>query len=181
MSWSPADSSCSQRRNFNCVSMTGIARFACNWTRVGVGSFRQTTERCTRSSPSHTAQKMRLEFGLFDQQAIVAVEGKIVAQYPYVTAWDARKPTARPIGILGSGGSVAVEDLKVYRDLYYLDPDNLGIAWEAPRVDGVPAKQTGEAYLVLGDNSHASADSRHWSRPYIDRRQLRGKVLRLQW
>jgi signal peptidase I len=33
-------------------------------------------------------------------------------------------------------------------------------------------------YLVLGDNRDASSDSRSWSRPYVPREALRGRLVR---
>jgi len=33
-------------------------------------------------------------------------------------------------------------------------------------------------YLVLGDNRDASSDSRSWSRPYVPRTALRGRLMR---
>ena len=76
---------------------------------------------------------------------------------------------------------MAVEDLRIYRDVYYLDPKNLGVAWETPHIMGLSAEKNGEAFVVLGDNPHVSADSRHWVQRCIDRRQLSGKVLLLKW
>jgi signal peptidase I len=49
------------------------------------------------------------------------------------------------------GGEVAFDDLQVYRDIYYLEGRTHEFA--------IPA----DSYLVLGDNTQDSADSRMWS------------------
>lgn len=53
------------------------------------------------------------------------------------------------------GGSAELEDLRVFRDIYYLpDPDRTVLSWR----QRIPA----DHYLMLGDNTQDSADSRDW-------------------
>lgn len=54
-----------------------------------------------------------------------------------------------------SGGRAVLEELRVLRDVYYLpDPDRTVPAWR----QRIPA----DHYLMLGDNTQDSADSRDW-------------------
>ncbi len=52
----------------------------------------------------------------------------------------------------GEGGEL--EDLMVYRDVYYYWPKRLGTTWRVEIPDG--------HYVMLGDNTQDSADSRDW-------------------
>jgi hypothetical protein len=67
-----------------------------------------------------------------------------------------------------------VSELKVWRDLYYLDPEETGADWEAERP--LPAG----SYALLGDNIPVSIDSRQWSQG-VPRDSIRGIVYRPFW
>lgn len=67
-----------------------------------------------------------------------------------------------------SGGRISVEQLKLYRDVYYT-PGRRRNAVDAACV--VPAG----SYFVMGDNSPVSSDSRNWDRPFVPDRLLIGK------
>lgn len=125
-------------------------------------------------------EKLLLEFGLFDQQAVVAVDGKLLAQQPFGAASGVPTATARPFGFLGRDGTVQVTELRVYRDIFYLDPRNLGGVWETADHSRNTSEPTVETYFLLGDNPYVSADSRHWPGPGVPRGQLCGKVLLLR-
>ncbi len=63
---------------------------------------------------------------------------------------------SEPVFRIGAqGGAVAVDRLRVYRDLYYLDPVSTNRPWEAP------LRLEDETYFVVGDNLPISRDSRH--------------------
>jgi hypothetical protein len=63
-----------------------------------------------------------------------------------------------------------VQQLRVWRDIYYLDDRGLAGRWERdqPLAD--------DELAVLGDNQPVSIDSRHWDRPGVARSSLIGLV-----
>ena len=62
-----------------------------------------------------------------------------------------------------------LRNVRIERDIYYLHPHLTGSPWSLGR------PLDGDEYLVLGDNSPASTDSRHWQ-DGIRREQVLGKV-----
>lgn len=98
-------------------------------------------------------------FSVFDRQALVAADGEVLVAQPLPAADAPLAPTSRPLAIGTHGVSVNIERLRLYRDLYYLDPRNLGVAWQARRPLG------DDELFVLGDNVPISRDSRTFPRP----------------
>lgn len=96
-----------------------------------------------------------LEAGLCDEQVFVAIDGQTVAQTSYVRSGEIAE-TTRPVAIGARGAGVELSQLRVWRDLYYLDPQGLPRRWQA----AAPVPPQG--VVVLGDNSPVSIDSRHW-------------------
>ena len=83
------------------------------------------------------------------------------------------RPISRPVGIGVVGISVQVSELRVLRDLHYLDPLGLGRAWSAEQ------RLAAGEYFVLGDNGPVSRDSRYWEPGSVTSKTLLGRVLRL--
>jgi hypothetical protein len=65
-------------------------------------------------------------------------------------------------------GTCRFDNLRVLRDIYYLDAQNLGGEWKSTASAG---------YGLLGDNPPVSIDSRHWDHA-IRREQILGRVLK---
>jgi len=80
------------------------------------------------------------------------------------------KPTCRPLSIGAEGLRVEVGWLKVYRDVYYLNPMGGNVRW----LDSRPLGQ--DEFFLLGDNSPVSTDSRHWPAG-VSTKSLVGRVL----
>ena len=97
---------------------------------------------------------MLVEVSLFDQQFLLAVDGRELVAWPYDRSEESTPPL-KPVAIASQGLGIVVKELKVYRDVYYTD---------APRAsDGEEGVRLGEGqYYVLGDNSPVSEDSRSW-------------------
>ncbi|MCA9120648.1 MAG: signal peptidase I [Planctomycetaceae bacterium] len=114
------------------------------------------------------------QFGIVDQQLLIAVEGKPLIRCEYTPLDKPLQPTSRPIGIAARGGECAVTEIRVYRDIYYLNAFGGSTTWSCSAP--IPA----ETYLVLGDNSPISRDSRHWNSPGLHRNLFVGKVLGLR-
>jgi len=111
-----------------------------------------------------------VEFGVFDRQVVLAIDREEVFRVPYEPAELPRQPTSRPLAIGSDGSRLTVTGLRVYRDLYYLDPRGLAASWQAPASLGA------DRYLVLGDNAPISRDSRQWSDFGLSRHAMIGKV-----
>jgi hypothetical protein len=114
-----------------------------------------------------------LEFGLLDQQVLVAIDGSELGRWSYVPDQRPRKALALPLALACSAGlTLNARDLRIHRDLYYLDPLNTGQPWKMPRALGA------HQWFLLGDNVPISRDGRHWRSPGLDQRFLRGRVCR---
>lgn len=79
-----------------------------------------------------------------------------------------------PVQIGVRGGVVKVEDLSVWRDVYYRHPQELDAPWSLGR-----PLEDGE-YLLLGDHSVISMDSRQWGRG-VKRDEIVGRAATLDW
>ena len=98
-----------------------------------------------------------VEMSLMDGQALVAVEGHTVFEPWCAPPRDERGPTPwPPVRFGASGMRVGVEQLKLYRDVYYTKG-------EARRFAGAQRQLGPDEYFVLGDNSPLSRDSRSWT------------------
>ncbi len=102
----------------------------------------------------NAAGRWLVEVSLIDRQFLLAIDGRTVVRRPYDRMDSPPTPVSTPLAIGIQGLGASVDRLRVYRDVYYTRPIGLG-----PR--GVVRLGMGE-YYVLGDNSPASADSRHW-------------------
>ena len=102
----------------------------------------------------NAAGRWLVEVSLIDRQFLLAIDGRTVVRRPYEHKDSPPAPVSPPLAIGVQGLGASVDRLRVYRDVYYTQPIGL-----APR--GVVRLGIGE-YYVLGDNSPASADSRHW-------------------
>jgi signal peptidase I len=93
-----------------------------------------------------------------------------------------------PVGITAVGADVVARGLRVLRDVYYIASGDAnamaGLVAEKPLFT-FPPLADGQ-FLMLGDNSSASKDSRAWGRPedgpfHVDRHLLIGRALVIFW
>lgn len=116
---------------------------------------------------------MKLEFGLVDEQVVLAIEGVETNRWRYIPSTRQRRPLGYPVALACSAGlNVEARELRIHRDLYYLDPWNTGQPWSMARPLGP------EQWLLLGDNVPVSRDGRHWSTPGLEQSLLTGRILR---
>lgn len=157
--------------------------------------------------------KYRLQFANVDDRLLLSVNGRWVefqqqnkpvdGTYEYPQQIAERVPTHQdlsPIGIAAREANVRIDQLLVQRDTYYTnkqdrDPHNPRLLLQDPtRYSNEYAKSipkdrfslSPDEFLVLGDNSPRSADSRAWAqRPYhpyaVKRRSLIGKAFMIYW
>lgn len=109
-----------------------------------------------------------VEMSLIDQQIILAIDGQ-----PVLTPWLIETPAGTPVTrtaarLGGRGLDVRVDQLKLYRDVYYTTSRSR---------NGVnrPYLLADDEYFVLGDNSPVSHDSRRWDEAPVHRSLLLGK------
>jgi signal peptidase I len=124
----------------------------------------------------------QLEFGVFDKQAVLALNRRTLVAVRYANpvfgggasghAADAGSCISQPVGLCAAGGPLQLTDLRVYRDIFYLD--------QSP-VSPVAAAAPLEGWCVLGDNTAVSRDSRQSSGLAAERNVFLGKVLRATW
>jgi signal peptidase I len=92
-----------------------------------------------------------------------------------------------PVGITADAADVAVRDLRVLRDLYYVSSGTLAAFQGRDREEAIVTYPLeADQFFMLGDNSSASKDSRAWGTPeaplhHVDRRLLIGRALVVFW
>jgi hypothetical protein len=113
-----------------------------------------------------------IEFGLCDQQVILRVAGREFFRHSYERS--AKGDTPHPLAIGSQGLALAVDELRVWRDVYYLAPDGTGKDWS------LPTGAAADSLALLGDNTTVSVDSRQWQTG-VWPRQVRGLVYKPFW
>ena len=112
-----------------------------------------------------------LEFGICDRQVFLTVNRRVAFREAFEPSERLRQPTASPLALGGDRGELMIEDLKVYRDVYYLEPNQLGQDWT------MRTQLENREILVLGDNVPISRDSRRWPSTGLSHKSLIGRVL----
>lgn len=131
--------------------------------------------------------------------------GSVQKQVPYGAPQEA-VPTVRdlsPVGIAVSGVEASVSHLKLWRDIYYISasmqssnmmdysqtpapgflssPDQWDRMFRVMR-ESPPFELKADQFMVMGDNSAKSSDSRLWSTgPVVPRDLMIGKALFIFW
>jgi hypothetical protein len=97
-----------------------------------------------------------IEFGLCDQQVLLAVAGRTVFLRPYERQGAPQSDVLNPLVIGARDMTATISGLRVWRDLYYLEPLDTPRPWKAdqPLASG--------QFALLGDNPPASIDFRRW-------------------
>jgi hypothetical protein len=109
-----------------------------------------------------------LEAAICDGRILAAIDGLEVLAHEYDVPLSGLRPSSQPFALGAAGLAVEASDLIVTRDIYYLPPPGRGNWKIGPLGD--------DQYVLLGDNTAVSQDSRSWKHPEIDRSQLLGPV-----
>lgn len=124
--------------------------------------------------PDLAGREAALVLSLFDQQALLALDGKTILVHSYRPDGSPFRPTSRPLAVGSRGLGIELRDVRLYRDVYYTPP--AGGAGRAPGSGVVQYCLGADEYFMLGDNSPVSADSRSWfTHPAVSRELLVGK------
>ena len=142
----------------------------------------------------------RIQFANVDDELSLFVDGRRIA-FDAPTAWSRPLPTEppaletkpatpgsavpsdlAPAGITVTAADVRVTGLRVLRDLFYIAAVDVEGNGRVIEDDSLEFPLTEGQYLMLGDNSAASKDSRLWlDGHHVDRRLLIGKALVVFW
>jgi hypothetical protein len=116
-----------------------------------------------------------IEFGLCDQQVLLSVAGRTIFRVPYERAAGPQPESLHPLAVGARDLRVQLTHLRIWRDLYYLDPQGLSRDWQA-----VAPLSPGH-FAVLGDNQPVSSDSRQWPVSAVIGSSILGRVYRPFW
>lgn len=176
---------------------TGVARFSIS----DDPEFERTVQTGIRGPGTH-----RVQFANVDDQLVLWVDGKVIEFDGRFGPLTNDVPTAedlRPVRLGSNGAALRFTDLRVLRDVYYIAnkhgadqdfPSSLSApdSWNELAFDNAPAISFhlgADQFLMLGDNSPQSADSRLWSGTdengdpeyYVRRDLLIGKAVFIYW
>ncbi len=111
--------------------------------------------------PLEPGKSRWIAFSNCDDRLLLWLDGKILLSYPYPSRGEPLVGSRAGIGLLGKGRA-RISRFHLDRDIYYTDPSAL-----ASRPQGAWFHLGPKGYLMLGDNSRHSADSREWMALYL--------------
>ena len=115
-----------------------------------------------------------IEVSLFDQKFLLGLGGRTVVACPYERPDLSPAPPSEPLGIGAERLEAVVDEVRMYRDVYYTRP-----VWAGADANlAKPVRLGAGEYFVLGDNSPISEDSRTWTQfQAVSGKSLIGKPL----
>ncbi len=135
----------------------------------------QRTELASVETPAWEPYRPHtLEFSSYDRTVNLLLDGRPVASQAYEPE-SVLLSRSVPVRLSVQGASVVVETLGLYRDIYWTNAE----PFARP---GSPLFIPEGKYVVLGDNSPKSEDSRRWrTSPYVPRGNLVGRASVVFW
>lgn len=122
--------------------------------------------------------RLQLEFSTIDQQFVVAADRQVVGTWERQSEKRKHSAAKEPfrIGVMRLG--VVLDQLRVFRDVYYTKPSGIHARWGFRS----PVRLEPNEFYVLGDNSPVSEDSRSWpGGPGVAAGLMVGKPLLVHW
>jgi signal peptidase I len=118
---------------------------------------RDGTDEASDGQPGLTpGRTYRIEFAFVDRRASLAIDGRDVVaplDLPFDPPGRERRGGMRqPLQLGVRGATVAVRNLRLFRDIHYLPVGRVGDGWQLGP----------DEYFLLGDNTSNSHDSRLW-------------------
>ncbi|MBY0588408.1 S26 family signal peptidase [bacterium] len=135
-------------------------------------SLSQATEGLAKH-PFSAGQPVEMEFGFWDAQVMLAIDGRVLARFAVDPLPAGSEPTLHPVEIKMREIVGEIEQLQIFRDIYYRR--DASRSWTARQGDGYLLGP--DEYFMMGDNTAVSNDSRSWDVPGIARRMLVGKPI----
>jgi signal peptidase I len=107
-------------------------------------------------------RSVNLTAAVFDHRLQVAIDGRLLFDpYDYDDPVALGLASESPFALGARGGAIEVNDLRIYRDIYYTS--SLANTPRYSRGMATDVKLGKDEYFVLGDNSPVSNDSRFWN------------------
>jgi signal peptidase I len=137
----------------------------------------------TAQSSLPDSESFDVLFANIDSQLLVWIDGELLTfdgptTYDLPVAQNDHRPAdLSPVGIGAKGAKVKVEQLRVARDVYYLNYEREPECYELADMENDAEDQ----FFMLGDNSAQSSDARAWDDHWVKRDLLIGKALFIYW
>ena len=127
------------------------------------------------SAAANFAPWTKIEVAAVDHRVSVALDGEYLFDpVDYEGSGPASLATPNPVAIGLVNGSLKIQDLRLFRDIYYTGEVFAGV--RRPFAVDQPFELHRNEFFVLGDNSPVSNDSRFWNeRPVVQRSRFLGK------
>jgi hypothetical protein len=165
------------RAGFRFAAVDSALRFEARFDQnnKAISLFQNGEQVVFREAEMHFHRRpVAVEFALCDRQVFVIVGGRTMIRHVYTQPVGPPIEDVQPL-LIAADGAVELSDLRVWRDIYYLDPLGGSHPWQA---DGpLPPN----AFALLGDNPPVSIDSRHWPAAGIERQNILGRVVQPFW
>ena len=151
-------------------------------------SFKASVQTAVRGAGTH-----EIEFANFDDRLYLWIDGKpleLAGKYGPLDNLIPREADLAPARLGSRGAALEFSQLRLRRDVYYTDPDKFYHHGLVGPAGGIPKLQDARAYwlgpgeyLMLGDNSPQSKDSRLWheSEYFVSQELLIGKAMFIYW
>lgn len=127
----------------------------------------------TRVGPVRSRKQRSVGLANYDDRVEARLDGEVVLSHEYTGEPDPDR-SRQEVAFGARGVRVKFGRIRIDRDIYYIP--RRGQA-------GGPARYelTGDSYMMLGDNSPASSDSRAWPDPRVPAKNLMGEAFGIFW
>lgn len=107
-------------------------------------------------------RSLALEATVVDRRVQVAINGRLLFDpFDYDNPLASGLASESPVALGVRGGALEVDDLRIYRDIYYTS--SLANTPRHSQGMATDVRLGQDEYFVLGDNSPVSNDSRFWN------------------